>query len=69
MNIKSVAIDTDNETLVNIALQPNWNQPIEAQPEITLSYKAPKGDHIKNVIEDLLGNNSSSFNNISVDII
>ena len=69
LRVKSATVEGDDETFVNLVVQPKRNRPIDLQSEVTLSYRDPKGDQGKNVVEDIFGNDLASFSNVFVDIV
>jgi hypothetical protein len=56
LKVKSVSVEDNDESFVNLAVQPKWNNTIGLQSEIPISYKDPKRAQMKQVIEDLLCN-------------
>lgn len=69
LRVKSASVDDDNESFVTLSLQVKRNQAIDLQSEVTLSYRDPRGDQMKQVVEDLFGNDLPSFSEYSVDIV
>ena len=69
LRVRSASVEDNDETFVNLVIQPKRNKPIDLQSEVTASYSDPKGDQDKNVVEDLFGNDLASINNFLVDIV
>ena len=67
--MKSASVANDDESFVNLVIQPKRHRPIDLQSEVTLSYGCPKGDQGKNMVEDLFGNDFASINSFFVDLV
>ena len=62
----SVRIDSDDNTAVIITIQDISYSDIKSP--VTVSYRDPRGDQNKGVLEDLYGNDIASFKNLNIDI-
>ena len=69
LKVKSASVEDNDESFVNLVLQTKRKQIIDLQSEVTLSYRDPKGDQSKQVIEDLFGNDLLSVKSFLVDIV
>ena len=69
LKVKSASVEDNDESFVNLVVQSKRKQIIDLQSEVTLSYRDPKGDQSRQVIEDLFGNDLLSVNSFFVDIV
>ena len=69
LKVTSASVEGDDESFVNLVVQAKRNQVIDLQSEVILSYRDPKGDQSKQVIENLFGNDLLSVNSFFVDIV
>jgi hypothetical protein len=69
LKVKSASVEDNDESFVNLVVQPKRNQIIDLQSVVKLSYSDPKGDQSKQVIEDVFGNDLLSVNSFFVDIV
>lgn len=67
--VKTASVEDNDESFVNLVIEPKRNQSIDHQSEVTVSYSDTKGDQGENVVEDLFGNDLASVNNFYVDIV
>ncbi len=58
-----------NDSYIDLALQPKNLRRIDINSSVTLSYKDPKGDQTSKVVEDLFGNDLDSFSGYGVEIV
>ena len=69
VRVLSATIDEDDESYVDLELKPKNLRTIDIDSSVTLSYKDPKGDQTKNVVEDIFGNDLESFRGYGVEIV
>ena len=68
VRVLSATVEQD-DSYVELALQPKNLRTIDMNSLVTLAYKDPKGDQTSNVIEDIFGNDLNSFSGYGVEIV
>ena len=68
VRVLSATIEQD-DSYVDLALQPKNLSFIDTNSSVTLSYKDPKGDQTSKVVEDIFGNDLDSFGGYGVEIV
>ena len=68
VRVLSATVEQD-DSYVELALQPKNLRTIDMNTLVTLAYKDPKGDQTSNVIEDIFGNDLNSFSGYGVEIV
>ena len=63
------AIIEQDDSYVELALQPKNLRTIDINSSVTLAYKDPKGDQTSKVVEDVFGNDLDSFSGYGVEIV
>ena len=68
VRVLSATVEQD-DSYVELSLQPKNLRTIDMNSLVTLAYKDPKGDQTSNVIEDIFGNDLNSFSGYGVEIV
>ena len=68
VRVKSTEVEQDDSYL-DLVLQPKGLRTIDIDSSVTLSYKDPKGDQTNSVVEDIFGNDLGSFGGYGVEIV
>ena len=68
VRVLSATIEQD-DSYVELALQPKNLRTIDINSSVTLAYKDPKGDQTSKVVEDVFGNDLDSFSGYGVEIV
>ena len=66
--ILSATVEQD-DSYVDLALNPKNLRAIDINSTVTLAYKDPKGDQTSKVVEDIVGNDLDSFSGYGVEIV
>ena len=66
--ILSATVEQD-DSYIDLALQPKNLRTIDINSSVTLAYKDPKGDQTRKVVEDIFGNDLDSFSGYGVEIV
>ena len=66
--VLSATVEQD-DSYIELELQPKNLIFINSNSSVTLSYKDPKGDQTHKVIEDIFGNDLDSFSGYKVEIV
>ena len=69
LRVKSAVVDREGDSFVILQTATKRNQIIDLETDMRLSYSDPRGDQGRNVIEDLFGNDVSSFTDQIVTVI
>ena len=64
----SAKVEQD-DSYVELKLQPKKLRTIDINSYVTLAYKDPKGDQTNKVVEDVFGNDLDSFSGYGVEIV
>lgn len=68
VRVLSAKVEED-DSYIELVLKPKNLTAININSSVTLSYKDPKGDQTKKVVEDIFGNDLNSFSSYGVDIV
>ena len=68
VKVKSANIEED-DSYIELSLQPKNLREIDINSSVTLSYRDPKGDQTSKVIEDIFGNDLASFSGYGAEIV
>ena len=68
ISVLSAEVEQD-DSYVELKLQPKKLRTIDINSYVTLAYKDPKGDQTNKVVEDVFGNDLDSFNGYGVEIV
>ena len=68
VKVLSATVEQD-DSYVELSLQPKNLRAIDINSSVTLAYKDPKGDQTSKVVEDLFGNDLDSFSGYGVEIV
>ena len=68
VRVLSATVEQD-DSYVDLALQPKNLRTIDINSSVTLAYKDPKGDQTSKVVEDIFGNDLDSFSGYGVEIV
>ena len=68
VRVKSAVIEED-DSYVELMLKPKNLLGIDPESIVTLSYRDPKGDQTRRVVEDVFGNDLNSFSGFIVEIV
>ena len=68
VRVLSATIEQD-DSYVELALQPKNLRTVDINSSVTLAYKDPKGDQTSKVVEDVFGNDLDSFSGYGVEIV
>ena len=68
VRVLSATVEQD-DSYVELALQPKNLRAIDINSSVTLAYKDPKGDQTSKVIEDIFGNDLASLSGYDVEIV
>ncbi len=68
VRVLSSTVEQD-DSYVDLSLQPKNLRTIDINSSVTLAYKDPKGDQTSKVVEDIFGNDLSSFSGYGVEIV
>jgi hypothetical protein len=68
VKVLSATVEQD-DSYVELSLQPKNLRAIDTNSSVTLAYKDPKGDQTSKVVEDLFGNDLDSFSGYGVEIV
>ena len=58
-----------DDSYIELVLKPKDLRTIDINSAVTLSYKDPKGDQTRKVVEDIFGNDLDSFSGYEVEIV
>ena len=68
VRVVSATVEED-DSYIELALKPKDLRTIHINSVVTLSYKDPKGDQTRKVVEDIFGNDLDSFGGYGVEIV
>lgn len=69
LKIKTAIIDNQDNSFVLLNTLTKRGQVIEEDSQIKLTYRDPRGDQPKNLVQDIFGNDLESFEKLSVEVI
>ena len=68
VRVLSATVEQD-DSYVDLALQPKRLRTIDYDWDVSLAYKDPKGDQTSKVVEDIFGNDLKTFKGFDVEIV